>query len=213
MMNCISFWKVVVRNFDDHSLQPRLGQLRRNVVIEDFLHRQCHNDGMVVFEEAIYLAQGIFGVVEGDEEAFLAPAAAHGGLEGVNVRAANFVLLLYLDWIPAFVQGQFIRFRADGFGPDREDAAINAHVADLGFVRDAAQGDDGPVLELEWRDGAGLLHRSKEVAHDEPAPDSPKLFALGQPANILVAQSLRHYAACRGRDVYADPLPLEVLSR
>src|ERR1035441_5451783 len=91
MMNCISFWKVVVRNFDYQSVNQRLRQLPCNVLIEDFLHRQCHNDGMVVFEEAVYLAQGVFGVVEGDEEAFLAPAAAHGGLEGVNVRAANFV--------------------------------------------------------------------------------------------------------------------------
>jgi hypothetical protein len=31
---------------------------------------------------------------------------------------------------------------------NREDAANHAHVADLHFVRDAAEGDDGPVLKF-----------------------------------------------------------------
>ena len=32
---------------------------------------------------------------------------------------------------------------------DGEDAAIHAHVAHLHFVRDAAEGDDGPVLKFK----------------------------------------------------------------
>ena len=36
---------------------------------------------------------------------------------------------------------------------DGEDAAIHAHVAYLHLVRDAAEGDDGPVLKFKRRDG------------------------------------------------------------
>ena len=96
-MNCISFWKVVVRNFDYHSFQPRLRQFLCCVLTQDFLHGQGDDDCVVVFEEAVDLAQGVFGVIEGDEEAFLALGAAHGGLEGIYVRAANFVVLLHLS--------------------------------------------------------------------------------------------------------------------
>ena len=32
---------------------------------------------------------------------------------------------------------------------DGIDAAIHAHVADLHLVRDAAEGDDGPVLKFK----------------------------------------------------------------
>ena len=39
-------------------------------------------------------------VVEGDEEALGAVLAHHDGLEGVDVRAADLVLLLHLDRIP-----------------------------------------------------------------------------------------------------------------
>ena len=57
--------------------------------------------------------------------------------------------LFYLDGIPAFFQTKFtfLLFARRGAGGDGEDAAIHAHVADLHFVRDAAEGDDGPVLK------------------------------------------------------------------
>src|SRR5208283_2785226 len=61
--------------------------------------------------------------------------------------------------------------------------------------------------------GVQLFHRPRQITHDKPAPDSPKFFALRQPANILVAQPLRHDAAGRWRDVYADPLPVQPLGR
>ncbi len=48
-------------------------QFPRNLLIHYLPHRQGRDDGVVVFEEAIYLAQGIFRLVEGDEEALFAP--------------------------------------------------------------------------------------------------------------------------------------------
>ena len=61
-----------------------LSKLPCDLLTENFLHRQPHNDGVVGFEEAIYLAQGVLRVTEGDEETSLAFAAAHGGIERVN---------------------------------------------------------------------------------------------------------------------------------
>jgi len=40
-------------------------------------------------EEALNLATGVAGVVEGDEEALGAATAAHRGLEGVNIRGGG----------------------------------------------------------------------------------------------------------------------------
>jgi hypothetical protein len=63
--------------------------------------------------------------------------------------------LFYLDGIPAFFQAEFafLLLARGGAGTHGEDAAIHAHVADLHFVRDAAEGDDGPVLKFKRRDG------------------------------------------------------------
>ena len=41
--------------------------------------------------------------------------------------------------------------RGVGHRGNGEDAAVDAHVAHLRFVRDAAERDDGPVFELERR--------------------------------------------------------------
>ena len=51
--------------------------------------------------------------------------------------------LFYLDGIPAFFQAEFacLLLAWGGAGTHGEDAAIHAHVADLHFVRDAAEGD------------------------------------------------------------------------
>ncbi len=78
------------------------------------------------------------------------------------------------------------------------DAAVDAHVADLGFVGDAAEGDDGPVLEFERRDVAQLFLGPRQVADDEAAPDLARAFRLRAAANV--AQALGHDAAGGGRN-------------
>ena len=70
--------------------------------------------------------------------------------------------------------------------------AIHAHVAHLHLVRDAAEGDDGPVLKFKRRDDAQLLHRPRQVADDEAASGRAKAFAFRQGANI--AQAFGHDA-------------------
>jgi len=52
-------------------------------------------------------------------------------------------------------------------------AAVDAHVADLHLVRDAAQRDDGPVLKFKRRISAELLNRPRQVAQDEAPPGPP----------------------------------------
>ena len=70
--------------------------------------------------------------------------------KAVNVRAAGLVFLFHLDGIPAFFQAEFafLLLARRGAGGHGEDAAIYAHVADLHLVRDAAEGDDRPVLKF-----------------------------------------------------------------
>jgi hypothetical protein len=125
-----------------------LSQLPGNLLVQNFLQGERDDDGVVGFEEAVNLPQRVVAEIEADEEALVALAPAHGGFKGVNVRLARLVLLLHMNGIPAFFQGEIAflerrRFRADG-----EDATINALVADLCFVFDAAEGDDGPILNF-----------------------------------------------------------------
>ena len=68
----------------------------------------------------------------------------------------------------------------------------DAHVADLHFIRDAAEGDDRPVLKFKRRDDAQLLHRPRQVADDEAASGAPERFASRQAANV--AQAFGHDA-------------------
>jgi hypothetical protein len=82
-------------------------------------------------------------------------------------------------------------------------------VANLRLVRNAAERDDGPILEFEWRDLSKLRFRPRQIADDEPAPCLPELLILSQPTHV--AQSLRHDPAGRGRHVDPDPLALENL--
>jgi hypothetical protein len=79
-----------------------LHKLPGDLLVQDFPHSQWDDDGVVGFEKAVNLAQGVLGVIEGDEETLVAIAAAHGGLEGVNVWTAHLVLLLHLNEIPVF---------------------------------------------------------------------------------------------------------------
>ena len=111
--------------------------------------------------------------------------------------------LFYLDGIPASFQAElaFLLFARRGAGGDGEDAA--AHVADLHLVRDAAEGDDGPVLKFKRRDDAQLLHRPRQVADDEAASGAPERFAFRQAANV--AQTFGHDAAGGGRNINAIP--------
>src|ERR1035441_4145256 len=67
-----------------------------------------------------------------------------------------------------------------GAGGDGEDAAIHAHVAHLHLVRNAAKGDDGPVLKFKRRDDAQLLHRPRQFADDEAASGLSGRFAFRQ---------------------------------
>jgi len=58
---------------------------------------------------------------------------------------------------------------------DGEDAAIHAHVADLHFVRDAAEGDDGPVLKFKRRDVTrrfSTVHGRSRTTKPRPARQS-----------------------------------------
>jgi hypothetical protein len=69
------------------------------------------------------------------------------GLQFEEVQCLHF--LFYLDGIPAFFQTEFaFLLLARGAGGDGEDAAIHAQIAHLHLVRDAAEGDDGPVLKF-----------------------------------------------------------------
>src|ERR1019366_8584716 len=96
--------------------------------------------------------------------------------------------------IPAFFQGEFafLFLARRGGGTHGIDAAIHAYVADLHFVRDAAEGDDGPVLKFKRRDDAQLLHRPRQVADHEAASGAPERFAFRQAANV--AQAFGHDA-------------------
>ena len=62
--------------------------------------------------------------------------------------------------------------RGEDFSNHASGDAV-AHVADLHLVRDAAEGDDGPVLKFKRRDDAQLLHRPRQVADDEAASGAP----------------------------------------
>src|SRR5258707_82961 len=73
---------------------------------------------------------------------------------------------------------------------DREDAAVESHVADLHLVRDAAQRDHRPVLELERRQRLELLDRPRQIADDERvrlAPDKSN----GTPIVTLAFAAIR----------------------
>src|ERR1039457_1749603 len=61
-----------------------------------------------------------------------------------------------------------------GAGGDGEDAAIHAHVAHLHLVRDAAKGDDGPVLKFKRRDDAQLLDRPFDHSSVPSVPASAR---------------------------------------
>ena len=61
-------------------------------------------------KKASISVQGVAGVIEADEEAFLAILAHHDGFEGVDVGAADLVLLLDLDGIPVVHEAEFAVF-------------------------------------------------------------------------------------------------------
>src|SRR5664280_801395 len=71
----------------------RLCQFLGNMLVEDFLHGQGDDDFVAALEERFDLLQGVRGIIERHEEAFLAILAHHHGFKGVYVRAADFVFL------------------------------------------------------------------------------------------------------------------------
>jgi len=132
-------------------------------LVQNLTHRQGEDGRTALAEEGVDVSQGVAGVVERDEEAFGAILAGYERFEGVDVGPTGLVLLLDLDRVPVVEE-----LREDGrlaFG-DRvhdwrgghgEDTDVDAHVADLRLVGNTAQGDDGPVLELERRNRPQLL--------------------------------------------------------
>jgi hypothetical protein len=92
-----------------------------------------------------------------------------------------------------------------------EDAAVDAHVTNLRLVGHAAQGDDGPLLELERREGLELVDRPGQVADDEALACEPHLLVFWEPAHV--PKAFGHHPAGGGRDVDPDPLAAEVLRR
>src|ERR1019366_4714192 len=100
----------------------------------------------------------------------------HHGFKGVYVRAAGLVFLFHLDGIPVFFQAEFafLMLARRGAGGDGEDAAIHTHVAQLHLVRDAAKGDDGPVLKFKRQDDAQLLDRPFDHSSVPSVPASAR---------------------------------------
>src|ERR1017187_7575125 len=190
-----------------------LHQFLRDVLVKDILHGQGNDDFVAALEKGFDLLQRIRRIIERYEETFLAIFAHHHGFKAVNVRATDLVFLFYLDGIPAFFQAEFafLLLARRGTGGNGEDAAIHAHVADLHFVRDAAEGNDGPVLKFKRRQDAQFLARPRQVADDETASGFPERLAFRQTANI--AQALGHDAAGGGRNINANPLAFQILRR
>ena len=185
---------------------------RRHPSMQNLFHSQQLYDAFGSLEERGTFVLGIFGEAEADEETALAAAFAfshHDGFEGIDVGPAYFVHLLDLNGEP--VVGEEAAF--GGLGAYREYAAVHAHVANLHFVGDAAQRDDGPVLELERRKGAELFNRPRQIADNERVGlmGLPSRLALLHAANI--PQPLGHHPASRGRNVDADPLTAKILRR
>lgn len=190
-------------------------ELSRDFLVEDFADGERDDDAVLLAEETVNFVEGITGVSEGYEEAFLAFGAAHGGFKGVYVRPAGLVFLLHLHGIKALMQRQFVRRRFAGAfeGGDGEDSSVNSLVADLDFVLSAAEGDHRPILKFKGRNGAELFFAPRQVTDDEAATDGPKAFVLAQPADSLVFQALGHDAAGGGGNINANPLPFQFLRR
>ena len=104
-------------------------QFLRNVLVEDFLRGQGHDDFVAALEEGFDLLQGVRRIIERHEETFLAIFALHHGFKGVYVRATGLVFLFYLDGIPAFFQAEFafLLFARGGTVAARRQTAANVY--------------------------------------------------------------------------------------
>ena len=173
-------------------------QFPRNLLVQNFLHRQGDDGFAAALEKTFNLAQGVVAITERHEKAFLAILAHHHGFKGINVGTGEFVSLFYLNRIPAFFQGEcaFLFFARRGGGTHGIDVVIHAHVADPDLVRDAPDGDDGPVLKLKRWNGAQFFCRPRQIADDEAASVAPGRFAFRQTAHV--AQAFCHVAAGNG---------------
>lgn len=123
------------------SARQGVRQLVGDLFVEDLLPGERDDGAFGLPPEAVDLGQRVAGVVEGDEETFLHLLSHHHGLKGIDIRAAELVLLLHLDGEELLFEVEFVALvlapvveRGDG-----EDATIDAYVADLRFVRDAAE--------------------------------------------------------------------------
>lgn len=142
------------------------------LLVQNFLDGDERDLSLSSLPERGALGLGVVGVGERDEEAAGAVFSLHDGLEGVDVGAADLVCLFDLHGEPVarehacageagLVLGG-LRVVL-GLGADGEDAPVDAHVADLNLVGDAAEGNGGPVLELEGGDGLEFVDGPRQV--------------------------------------------------
>ena len=140
-----------------------LNQLVRDLLVEDLAHRERDDHAMFLSEEAVDLAQGVArcsrsprrspcrvwrGAWRPRRRRCPAGRPCPSASPGSDTSASMKCQFVGPGRAPLVERG------------DGEDAAVDAHVADLRFVGDAAQGDDGPVLELEGRELPQLAPRS-----------------------------------------------------
>src|SRR5208283_2380067 len=135
--------------------------------------------------------------------------AEHRGFEVIDVGAAYLVELLDLNGIPIVHKTEFDVFAFFWRGAYGINASVDAHVADLSLIGNAAQRDDRPIFELEMRHLAEFVFRPGKVAHDEAVAVSPVNFVLTKFAHI--SHALGHDTASGGRHVYSDPLSSKIL--
>jgi len=179
---------------ENHTLRQLLGE----VAVKDGLDGQGDDDLVALAEEGVDFGEGVGGEVEGDEEALGTVFAGHDGLEGVDVGSAGLVLLFDLDGVPCVHEIQFADLLF-GDGGNGVDAAVNAHIADLGLVGDAADGDDGPVFELERGQLTQLFDAPGQVADDKAPAGTPEglIFAdfadIAEPFGHAIFVSHRRY--------------------
>lgn len=99
-----------------------------DLVVEDFADGDRDDDAVLLAEEPGDFRLGLAAVVEAHEEPLLAPGAAHRGLEGVDVRASGFVLLLHLDREPALFEPEFVgpgkAFNFKDLSPEHKAAVL-----------------------------------------------------------------------------------------
>jgi hypothetical protein len=68
---------------------PRLRQFERDLFAEDVFDRQGKDAPSALLEERLYLGQGVLGIIEWDEKAFLTVFTDHNRLKSINIGSAS----------------------------------------------------------------------------------------------------------------------------